>query len=448
MDVVPELRMRPERINTSGAVIREVAGLTLASDPTTGAFSALAAAEAIAFHLLSGDATVDDVSDMFRRLGRSDEEARAATAAFVSRLECEGWARTGYPEGSDGPPLQSIYFTVSRDCNLACPYCYQGLAARRGRHMELAAAGRIIDDAHALNPNCHIVVTGGEPLLHPQFFEVLDAIRARGLTMSLLSNGVLIDDSVAARLRGYENLELVQISLDGLCEETHAQTRGKASFAPTMAGIKAVARHGLPLLLAPTIHEGNADEIVGIARLAIDLGGFVSPNDLRELPAAVKGKVHLRPGTVRRVLRDLGTVLGREYGDDLLRQRQNLGRRACSTAQINARFNCGMAHALVDVDWNGDVYPCHLLKGDALRLGNVLDVGFSALLAGAAARGFRVKAYDIPKCRDCSFMSVCGGGCRVGSYFRHGSFARESDMCGQYYSSNLDRRLRAKGLEG
>lgn len=433
------------RLNLSGAVLREVDCVTLANDPATGALSAFNAAEAIAFSLLRDGSDLDAVAGFFRQLGRPEDDARSAATAFVERLAREGWARGSYPENCDGAPLKAIYFTVTRDCNLACPYCYQGLSERRGKHMSLDAAEWILDAVREVNAECHVVVTGGEPLRHPRLFDILDAIEVRGMSMSLLTNGVLIDDEIAGRLGAYGGLDRVQVSIDGLGEETHSQTRGKGNFARTIAGIQILARHRLPLVLAPTIHEGNAHEIVDIARLGLDLGGYFNPNDLRELPQSVKGAVSLRPETLRRVLRELGAMM-REYDPDLLRERQRLGPpQACGAALVNARFICGMAHSVVDIDWNGDVYPCHLLKGEELRLGNALENSFPDLFAVAKAKGFRVKSYEISKCRDCAVMSICGGGCRAGAYYQYGSTARESDMCEQFYWGNVNQLLRGKG---
>ncbi len=433
-------------LNTHEAVVREVAGCHFANHPETGALSVFNTAELMAFQRLGSVGGVREAEEFFRQLGQSQQEAEANTQRLVRRLTRDGWARTGLPE-STSRPLSSVYFTLTRECDLACPYCYQGLRKRARKTMPLDQVRAIMDKIAAINPDSHIMVTGGEPVLHPDFFEILELIRDRGFTASVMTNGGLIDDEAAARLAGFDNIERVQVSIDGNCEETHAITRGPRSFDKSMAGIRALARHKVPLLLAPTIHDGNADEILDLARLAIELGGSISANDLKQLPQDENAKVTLAPDTLRRVKAELGDFLTEMFRkDDRLRDRiTQLSSRACASDPVNATFICGVAHSLVDIDWNGDVYPCHLLKGDELVLGNVLRQPFEEIFAKGREDGFRTESHEMEKCSACSYMSVCGSGCRAATYFSYGTPSKASPFCSEHRWGITRTLLQSKG---
>jgi radical SAM protein with 4Fe4S-binding SPASM domain len=117
------------------------------------------------------------------------------------------------------------------------------------------------------------------------------------------------------------------------------------------------------------------------------------------------------------------------------------GPSVCSATEPNANFICGMAYSLVDLDWNGDVYPCHLSKGPELVLGNLFVEDFDAIFRRVRERGIRVESHEIPKCSHCKFVSTCGGGCRAGAWFAHGSLAREDGLCDLNYNSKLQSIL-------
>ena len=434
-------------LETQGAVVREVGGYHFANNPKTGALSVLNTAELMAFQRLGTADGLHEAEEFFRQLGQPRQEAEANTQRLVARLTRDGWARTALPK-STSRPLSSVYFTLTRECDLACPYCYQGLRKRARKTMPLDHVQAILDKVAAINPDSHIMGTGGEPMLHPDFFEILGRIRDQGFTASVLTNGGTIDDDAAARLAAFGNIERVQVSIDGICEETHALTRGPRSFDKSMAGIHALARHQVPLLLAPTIHDGNADEVLDLARLALELGGSISANDLKQLPQDENTKITLAPDTLRRVKAELSDFLTQEFqADEGLRDRvRRLSSRACASDPINATFICGVAYSLVDIDWNGDVYPCHLLKGDELVLGNALSQEFEEIFAKGREDGFRTESHEMEQCSGCSYMSVCGSGCRAATYFTYGTPRKASPFCSEHRWGITRTLLQSKGV--
>ncbi|MBK1732550.1 radical SAM/SPASM domain-containing protein [Thiococcus pfennigii] len=433
-------------LNLADAVTREMQGVHFVNNPRTGALSVLNGAEMLAFHQLGDGRSHDGARSFFRILGHSPEQAERLAWGFVRRLLREGWGRETFP-GPSETPLASLYLTIIRDCNLACPYCYQGLENRGGRRMSRESVLRLLDDIRAVNADCHIVVTGGEPLLHPDLFSILKDISERGLSSSLLTNGQLLDDAVAARLADCEGLARVQVSLDGMSEAVNAQTRGRGARDKAVAALEALARHQVPFLAAPTLHDGNCHEMVDMALWLHEIGGAVNANDLRDL-GMKGGGLALAQETLLETLRAVNRALIERFGRAAVEARlmRLQPPRVCTTDSPNSHFSCGMAHSLIDIDWNGDVYPCHLLKGPEMLMGNIHRDDLSALLAGAEARGFRPRSYEIPACAACSFMSVCGGGCRATAYAEYGVLLRESRECRLHHAHHTARLLRAAGL--
>jgi radical SAM protein with 4Fe4S-binding SPASM domain len=311
--------------------------------------------------------------------------------------------------------------------------------------MTLEQANLALDKIKAVNPNCKMVVTGGEPFSHPQIFEILDAMDARGFTMVILTNGTYITDEAAARLKVLKGLLQVQMSLDGITEETHAFTRGKGHFAKAMRALESMIAHKLPFVLSPTMHSRNLHELYDIAALALANGGWCSPNNLREFPHEGLNFEHVQLSNddCLEVLADMNRRLIAKFGIVRMAELSTRykGSSVCSATEPNATFICGMAYSLMDLDWNGDLYPCHLSKAPELILGNLFEEEFETIFKRVAERGIRVESHEMPKCSSCKFVSTCGGGCRAGAWFTYGTLAREDGLCELNYSSQLRRLL-------
>lgn len=415
--------------------------------PSIGALSALDEKDYVAFHVFmaaSGDR--EALTRYLVQMGEREQSAVEHATRLAEKFARDGWMRTALPQ-VEGEPLVSVYFTVTRYCDLTCPYCYQGLNNRANTEMSLdqvkLALGRIKD----VNPNCRIAISGGEPFSHQHIHEILDLVEEYGFPMLILSNGTFIDEAAARHLKRLKGFRYIQISLDGISEETHALTRGKGHFPKAMAAIRSIIDQGLPFKIAPTLHNANMHELSAIGELAISNGGWLSPNQLKELPHAGLNYTNLAMSTdgCLEALRTVNSHLIAKFGLprilELSQQYSHDDPEVCSVTAPNSRFICGMGRSLLDIDWNGDVYPCHLSKGPDLLIGNIFQEDFAAIFERVEQRGLRVKSNEIEKCSGCKFVSNCAGGCRAGAWFTYGTLESEDEMCDINYSSHLRRLL-------
>lgn len=411
----------------------------LASNPEIGALSFLNPWELIAFQLFQESPTHrGPLQTFFEQFGGDDETASVKTAEFLLKMKNDGWLRHRIPE-VESKRLQVIYFTVTLDCNLFCPYCYQGQANRIKKRMSISDAEIILDRIKEINSNCHIVVTGGEPFIHKKIFDIIEKIQEKGFHFTILTNGTLINQSTAERLVQYSQLTNVQVSIDGMTEKTHAITRGE-SFKETMAGILYLINYEIPFSLAPTIHEGNLHELYDLAFFAYSNNGTLSPNNLRVFPHCAQHELRLTNETLYRTVKELDRRLLHDFGEKLKECKKDVQYESSENlSNKREKFICGMAHSIVDINWNGDVFPCHLLREKKFILGNLLTESFETIFQRVEKMGIRVFSYDIPKCKECKFVSTCGGGCRAGSYYNYGSFMREDNLCEILYKSEIDK---------
>lgn len=171
-----------------------------------------------------------------------------------------------------------IQWHLTERCNLRCTHCYQS----GGRSEELtfeeikAVVGEVEDtlktwsEAFNISFSPSFNLTGGEPFLRADLFEIIEIIRKRGFETYLLSNGTLISEEQASALARL-GLKGVQVSMEGI-EKTHDSIRGKGSFALALKGIGNLLHAGITVTVNATLSEVNAGELPGLLKLAKSLG--------------------------------------------------------------------------------------------------------------------------------------------------------------------------------
>ncbi len=149
-------------------------------------------------------------------------------------------------------------------CNIACRHCFITCGPKEDRvpMMTRARVEELLLEARALGVK-EFYFTGGEPMLHPDFFAIIERTLQEG-PVNILTNGTLIDAAAAARFAELGratrySLEL-RVSLDGMTAEKNDPVRGRGTFAAIIAGLGELARVGLSPVITVVEHQsGMAD---------------------------------------------------------------------------------------------------------------------------------------------------------------------------------------------
>ncbi len=421
-------------------------GHYLVSSIERGAVSLFSPAEYIAFN------AIINTSDKRKALRKvltdfdcTEDKIVRFSDLFLKKLNKQGWLRESFTE-VEYEKLQMVYFSITTNCNLSCLYCYIGDQGKVPDHiMPYSDAVTILNKIKSVNASSTIAVTGGEPFTHPDLFKILDFLENIDLKFKLGTNAVLIDEIKAKRLKAYKNLILVQASLDGMSPEIHAITRGN-SFEASMNGIKHLLAQKVPLAIAPTLHEGNIHEMEKLARFTYSNGAVFSPNHLHKFPNAPNtNHISLKPETLRKFIVETLLKTSKEFNIDSHHNDINI--KSCEDLP-NTRCNyvCSNSWSLIDIDWNGDVFPCHLFRERDHIIGNILNEEFSVILERGRKSKTRVKSYEIPKCKKCPFVATCGGGCRSSAYHTTGTPAAEDVFCDIHYKFEIEKMFHKKGI--
>jgi radical SAM protein with 4Fe4S-binding SPASM domain len=164
---------------------------------------------------------------------------------------------------------------VTERCNLACRHCYinqpAGSPAARRRELTTAQTTGLLDQMAAAG--ClFLLITGGEPLLRPDFSEIYGRARHSGMLVNLFTNGVLLTPAIADLLADMRPLT-IEITLYGATAETYEQvTRSPGSYARCRRGIDLLLERDLPLSLKTVLLTTNRHELPVMRALAAELG--------------------------------------------------------------------------------------------------------------------------------------------------------------------------------
>ena len=316
-----------------------------------------------------------------------------------------------------------IQWHLTERCNLRCLHCYQ--EDRPPAELPLESIKKVIDEAadmiwdweeaYKVKLAMSYNISGGEPLLRPDLFEILEEISWKGADIYILSNGTLIDKDAAAKL-AKTGVKGVQISIEGT-EEIHDKIRGQGSFTASIKGVKALLDAGLTVTLNATLSTVNAEYFPDILDLSKSLGvqklGFS-----RLVPygrgAAMLDKM-IAVDEVKKLYENI-------FSSDASPVRIVTGDPVASQLSMNevhedmgdtAIGGCAAGVSGLTILADGTITPCRRLN---IPIGNVLEDSLREVWATSPVlEALRDRKRYESKCGNCKRWANCRG-CRAIAY--------------------------------
>ena len=174
------------------------------------------------------------------------------------------------------PRLTYLFFELTDACNLTCMHCGSSASPQNRQYLSREHYRKVIDSVAGkyIPHTVMICLTGGEPMLHPDFYRFAAYARKRGFSCGITTNGTLIDKTAAQKIARC-GIGSVTFSLDGT-SETHNKFRGGVNtYLKTIAGIQNLleASNGrITTQITTVVHKGNIDELDAIYKVVSNLG--------------------------------------------------------------------------------------------------------------------------------------------------------------------------------
>jgi MoaA/NifB/PqqE/SkfB family radical SAM enzyme len=165
-----------------------------------------------------------------------------------------------------------VAWQLTNECNLACLHCIEesGPGKRFPDELDRAQVFEVLRQL-ADNEVPYLSFSGGEPMLHPNFFEMVEYVCARGAELKIETNAHYLTAEACARLKAL-GVKAVQVSLDGASRETFGRMRVRGDFDLTIQGIRNLRQEGVPIEINFSPTSFNAHEIGAAIDLAYSLG--------------------------------------------------------------------------------------------------------------------------------------------------------------------------------
>jgi Fe-coproporphyrin III synthase len=346
---------------------------------------------------------------------------------------------------SDRKPV--VVWNITRRCNLRCMRCSSDSAPRHyPGELTLEHMVDVIDDLSGSQVPA-VILSGGDPMIHPHFFDVVGYAIERGLQVSVSTNGTRIDSHAAERLKDL-GVAYVAISLDGVGRD-HDHYRGRpGAFAKAVQAFRHCRGAGQKAILRLNLTRRTFGQLADIFRLVEEEeipricmyhlpgsgrradAGFVPATETRQVMRMVADAVLRwgREGTPRQTL-TFGQPADGVFFWLLMRRRDP---KRAEAIWEDLKRNGGGGHALSNIDSQGDVRPWEFWQGRSL--GNVKERSFSTIwkksrkdkfFSGPADRLPHLKG----RCARCRFQEICGGGSRARAFHKYGDPWAEDPGC-------------------
>lgn len=328
-----------------------------------------------------------------------------------------------------------VVWNMTRACNLACDHCYASATSGPAPdELTPEEAFRLADQLVEYKAPV-VLFSGGEPLMHPLIFDLIERVVKGGVRAVVSSNGLMINEDNAARLKGL-GLSYVGVSLDGL-EEAHDDLRRRpGAFRDTVKAMAVARAAGLKVGLRLTLTRRNAGDLGAIFDLMVresiprvcfyhlvasGRGSHLS--DLALSHEKTRAAVDFIADRTRE-LHDSGrplevlTVDNHADGPYLYLKTKSEGNheKAANILEL-LRLNGGngSGRAIGAVSWNGDVHPDQFWRN--IVLGSVREKSFPEIWHDSGNDFLMAlknkKEHVTGRCRECCFLDVCGGNLRA-----------------------------------
>ena len=317
-----------------------------------------------------------------------------------------------------------LQWHITHKCNLRCIHCYQEDYRNDLNFQQIKKI--FLDYTEYIKNNNfkgHINITGGEPFLHPDFFNIISLFDDHNISFGILTNGTLLNESIVKKLAIYKNLSFVQISLDGT-KRIHDNIRGKGNFKKALKGLGLLNKYNIQSMVAFTAHKKNVYKLKSVIKLVkrkkvkvfwadrlipTDTYENILSNDEFFKMSRLLYKESLKAEKSKRCVTEI-----------------RVNRALMFLGGANTIYHCAAGITLLTILANGDLLPCRRLP---IVIGNTLDKSITQLYDESKLIKY-LKDNEIPKeCEKCYKAEKCRGGLKCLSYAVTGKLSIKDINC-------------------
>lgn len=335
-----------------------------------------------------------------------------------------------------------IFWETTAACNLKCIHCRASAVDFRSPDDLTTEESFALLDSIASFAKPVIVLSGGEPLVRDDIFDIAAHGTSLGLKMVLATNGTTVTPEIARRMKEV-GIQRISVSIDGASAATHDKFRRQdGAFDAALTGIERAKSVGIPFQINTSITRHNLEEIPAIMDMAVRIGA-VALHIFLLVPTGcgkeIADEEMITPEQYEEVLnwfydksKEVPINLKATCAPHYFRiMRQRAAKEGIKITLETHGFEamtkgCLAGTGVCFISQKGDVYPCGYLP---VRAGNVREIPFPEIWKDSELfRQMRDESLLEGKCGPCEFKNVCGG-CRARAFAETGNYLTEEPYC-------------------
>jgi MoaA/NifB/PqqE/SkfB family radical SAM enzyme len=342
-------------------------------------------------------------------------------------------SRVGSAPVATTPYDVEIHLTNS--CNLRCKHCAYDAGRKLSGQLNGHAWLDIADQLEQMSV-FRVILSGGEPLLHPDAARILKHLSEKNLRIEIFTNGTLINDMIANTIAA-PNIS-TSVSVDGAKRETHDSIRGQGSYDKTIAAVHRLCQSKATFHISTTLHANNLDEMPRLIEWA-DASNASSINFI-VLDTMGRAKenpdLNLDDDQIEKTKRDIESVRG--SFDDKIRigfvNPSELVYADIGSVSNDQIIYCTAGTMRMAIRSDGIVFPCvyGFFGNDRFSMGAVKSSSLQEIWSSERWEAFRggTTLAEIEGCADCTLAPKCViKVCRLRPYYDTGNFLGQPSGC-------------------
>jgi len=342
-----------------------------------------------------------------------------------------------------------VDLSITNRCNLRCKYCsHFDSAGDVGGDLPKEEWLRFFEELNRYSVT-RVSIEGGEAFVRDDLKEIIMGVVQNRMRFSILSNGTLITDEMAAFIGSTRRCDLIQLSIDGSIPITHDFSRGKGTFYRVMNGLDILQRNSAPVTVRVTIHKKNVNDLENTAKLLLEDVGLpsFSTNSASYMGLCRKNSEQLQLNAQERSLAmEILLKLSRKYGSRVSAMAGPLAEASDWMRIEKARkegngglhdrgylTSCrGMFNKLA-VRADGAIVPCNQLSHIELGRINkddIREIWHESPELNKLRERMSIPLSSFEFCNGCEYQNYCAGGCPALAYNYFGDVYHPSpDSC-------------------
>lgn len=298
--------------------------------------------------------------------------------------------------------MESVYLILTDRCNLSCTHCCaNALDVGLDDELDTESIFKIVDKILQINPS-NITISGGEPLVRPDIWLIMDYLKSKFTgPIDMMTNGLLIDENNINNIKKY--FDSLSISVDGVDEESCRIIRGNNVFKAVMKKVQFLKNNNFDKISLSAVLPNNEGINLEFEKLNKNLGTESMIRHFSYQGRAQDNHKKIEEG-MNKYLRDR----------NMKEKNINDWKPYIPEDKRNVRIGaCGGCENTLCVGSNGELYPCNLLMTREYSIGNILEIeDLSSYINNMSNNnGFKaftdLKLCNKDKCSECDIKSFC-----------------------------------------